>query len=94
MCQYSDVNGMADNWHLVHLGRRAVGGAGLVITEALAVAPRGRISPADLGLWSGHHIPPLERIAAFLKRQGAVPGCNSPMPDARPAHASLGTVAR
>jgi 2,4-dienoyl-CoA reductase-like NADH-dependent reductase (Old Yellow Enzyme family) len=74
MCQYSAVNGMADNWHLVHLGNRAVGGAGLVITEALAVEPRGRISPGDLGLWSDDHIPPLEHIAAFLKRQGAVPG--------------------
>ena len=74
MCQYSAVNGMADDWHLVHLGSRAVGGAGLVIAEAMAVEPRGRISPGDLGLWSDQHIPPLERIAAFVKRQGAVPG--------------------
>lgn len=74
MCQYSCVDGMATDWHLVHLGSRAVGGASLVIAEATAVEARGRISPGDLGIWSDAHIPPLARIAAFIKEQGAVPG--------------------
>lgn len=73
MCQYCAVDGMADDWHLVHLGSRAVGGAGLVIAEATAVAPEGRITPGCLGIWSDSHIPPLARIAAFIKRMGAVP---------------------
>jgi 2,4-dienoyl-CoA reductase-like NADH-dependent reductase (Old Yellow Enzyme family) len=73
MCQYSAVEGAATDWHLVHLGARAVGGAGLVMAEATAVEARGRISPADLGLWSDDHIPPLERVARFLRSQGAVP---------------------
>lgn len=74
MCQYSCDGGMATDWHLVHLGSRAVGGAGLVITEAVAVSPDGRISPYDLGIWSDDHIVPLQRIAAFIRAQGAVPG--------------------
>ena len=74
MCQYSCVDGLATDWHLVHLGSRAVGGAGLVMVEATAVEARGRISPADLGLWSDAHAEPLARIARFVKRQGAVPG--------------------
>jgi 2,4-dienoyl-CoA reductase-like NADH-dependent reductase (Old Yellow Enzyme family) len=74
MCQYSAENGFANDWHLVHLGSRAVGGAGLVIAEATAVEPRGRISPQDLGIWSDDHIQPLARIASFLKDQGAVAG--------------------
>ncbi len=74
MCQYSCVNGFATDWHLVHLGSRAVGGAGLVIVEATAVEARGRISPQDLGLWSDAHIEPLARIAAFMRAHGAVPG--------------------
>jgi len=74
MCQYSCVDGMASDWHLVHLGSRAVGGAGLVLTEATAVLPEGRISPEDLGLWSDAHAEPLARIAAFVKAQGAAPG--------------------
>ena len=57
MCQYSSVDGYVNDWHLVHLGARAVGGAALVITEANAVSPEGRISPADLGIWSDDHIP-------------------------------------
>ena len=73
MCQYSAVEGAATDWHLVHLGSRAVGGAGLVMTEASAVEARGRISPADLGIWSDDHVPPLERIARFIRRQGSVP---------------------
>ena len=74
MCQYSAVNGLADDWHLVHLGSRAAGGAGLVITEATAVTPEGRISHADLGLWDDGQIEPLERVARFLHRMGAVAG--------------------
>lgn len=73
MCQYSCVDGMATDWHLVHLGARAVGGAGLVIMEATAVTPEGRISPDDHGLWSDAHVEPLQRITAFIKGQGAVP---------------------
>ncbi len=74
MCQYSCAEGIATDWHLVHLGSRAVGGAGLVMVEATAVEPRGRISPADMGLWSDAHVPPLARIARFVKEQGAVAG--------------------
>lgn len=73
MCQYSSVDGFASDWHLVHLGSRAVGGAGLVMTEATAVEARGRISPQDLGIYRDEHITMLKRIATFLKEQGAVP---------------------
>jgi len=74
MCQYSSVDGLATDWHLVHLGSRAVGGAGLVMTEAAAVEARGRISPADAGIWKDEHIDPLARITRFLREQGAVAG--------------------
>lgn len=74
MCQYSSEDGFANDWHLVHLGSRAVGGAGLVITEATAVSPQGRISPADLGIWKDEHLPFLKRITDFISAQGAVPG--------------------
>ena len=74
MCQYSSVDGFASDWHLVHLGSRAVGGAALVFTEATAVAAEGRISPADLGIWDDRHIPNLARIARFVASQGAIPG--------------------
>jgi 2,4-dienoyl-CoA reductase-like NADH-dependent reductase (Old Yellow Enzyme family) len=74
MCQYSSRDGFADEWHLVHLGSRAVGGAGLVFTEATAVEARGRISPQDLGLWKDEHVAPLARIAAFVRAQGAAAG--------------------
>ncbi len=74
MCQYSAVNGMLNDWHLVHLGGRAVGGAGLVVVEATAVDPVGRISPDDLGLWDDAQIPGMERLTAFMTAQGAVPG--------------------
>jgi 2,4-dienoyl-CoA reductase-like NADH-dependent reductase (Old Yellow Enzyme family) len=74
MCQYSSVDGFATDWHLVHLGSRAVGGAGLVIAEATAVLPEGRISPSDLGIWSDAHVEPLARCARFIAEQGAVPG--------------------
>jgi 2,4-dienoyl-CoA reductase-like NADH-dependent reductase (Old Yellow Enzyme family) len=74
MCQYSSVDGFANDWHLAHLGARAIGGAGLIITEATAVEARGRISPHDLGIWQDAHIDGLARVAAFVKSQGAVPG--------------------
>ncbi|PRY04644.1 2,4-dienoyl-CoA reductase-like NADH-dependent reductase (Old Yellow Enzyme family) [Pontibacter ummariensis] len=74
MCQYSSVDGFANDWHLVHLGSRATGGAGLVISEATAVSPEGRITPDDLGIWKAEHVPELQRITAFLEAQGAVPG--------------------
>ena len=74
MCQYSCHDGLATDWHLVHLGSRAVGGAGLVMVEATAVEARGRISPEDLGLWNDAQIAPLQRIASFIAAQGAVPG--------------------
>jgi 2,4-dienoyl-CoA reductase-like NADH-dependent reductase (Old Yellow Enzyme family) len=73
MCQYSATGGVANEWHYVHLGSRAVGGAGLVIVEATAVTPAGRITPGCLGLWSDAQAEPLARIAAFLKQHGAVP---------------------
>jgi 2,4-dienoyl-CoA reductase-like NADH-dependent reductase (Old Yellow Enzyme family) len=74
MCQYSSENGMPNDWHLVHLGSRAVGGAALVIVEATAVSPEGRISPGDSGMWSDAQAQAFERITAFIKAQGAVPG--------------------
>jgi 2,4-dienoyl-CoA reductase-like NADH-dependent reductase (Old Yellow Enzyme family) len=74
MCEYSSHDGFANDWHLVHLGSRAVGGAGLVLTEASAVTPDGRISPADLGIYKDEHVEMLARIFAFIEKQGAVPG--------------------
>ena len=74
MCQYSAVDGFANDWHLVHLGSRAVGGAALIIQEATAVSPEGRISPEDLGIWQDEHVDFLKRITDFLKAQGCVPG--------------------
>lgn len=74
MCQYSSQDGFASDWHLVHLGSRAVGGAGLVIQEATAISPQGRISYADLGIWSDEHIASLKRITSFIDEQGSVAG--------------------
>src|SRR5438270_6511593 len=74
MCQYSSEDGFATDWHLVHLGSRAVGGAGLVFTEATAVEERGRISPQDLGLWKDAQIDMLQRITAFIHAQGGATG--------------------
>ena len=74
MCQYSAQDGFANDWHLVHLGSRAVGGAGLIIQEATAVSPEGRISPEDLGIWRDEHVPMLRRINDFIVAQGSVPG--------------------
>ncbi|TWT67082.1 NADH:flavin oxidoreductase/NADH oxidase [Allorhodopirellula solitaria] len=74
MCMYSSEDGFPTDWHLVHLGSRAVGGAGLVIMEATAVSPDGRISPGDSGIYTDAHVEPFARIADFMKQQGAVPG--------------------
>ncbi|MRR22653.1 NADH:flavin oxidoreductase/NADH oxidase, partial [bacterium] len=74
MCQYSAKEGYSNDWHVVHYGARAAGGAGLIIVEATAVWPEGRITPGDLGLWSDEHIPGLRRITDFITAQGSVPG--------------------
>ena len=74
MCEYSSVDGFANNWHLVHLGSRAVGGAGLIFTEAAAVSPEGRITPDDLGIWKDEHIDFLKSITSFIREHNAVPG--------------------
>lgn len=74
MCQYSAHSGYADDWHLVHYGSRAVGGAGLILVEATAVRPEGRITPDDLGLWDDGHIPKLRRITSFIEAQGCAAG--------------------
>jgi 2,4-dienoyl-CoA reductase-like NADH-dependent reductase (Old Yellow Enzyme family) len=74
MCQYSAIDGHVNDWHLVHLGAMARGGAGLVLTEATAVTPDGRTTPSDAGIWSDAHAASFERIVAFISSQGAVPG--------------------
>jgi 2,4-dienoyl-CoA reductase-like NADH-dependent reductase (Old Yellow Enzyme family) len=74
MCQYSSLDGFSNDWHMVHLGSRAVGGTGLIITEATAVSPEGRITPSDLGLWKDEHIQGLSKIIAFMHEHGAVTG--------------------
>lgn len=74
MCQYSSREGLATDWHLVHLGSRAVGGAGLVMVEATAVSPEGRISPDDSGIWDDHHVEAFLPITRFIRAQGAIPG--------------------
>jgi 2,4-dienoyl-CoA reductase-like NADH-dependent reductase (Old Yellow Enzyme family) len=74
MCEYSSTDGFANDWHVVHLGSRAVGGAGLVLTEATAVLPEGRISPQDLGIWKDDHVEPLARIVRFIHEQGSAAG--------------------
>ena len=74
MCQYSASDGFTNDWHLVHYGSRAAGGTGLIILEAAAIAPEGRITPADIGIWKDEHVPGLKRIAGFLDHQGSVAG--------------------
>ena len=94
MCEYSSDDGFANDWHLVHLGSRAVGGAGLVLTEATAVTADGRISPFDLGIYRDEHVEMLARIARFVTAQGAVPGMQiSPTPAARRAATRPGAAA-
>jgi 2,4-dienoyl-CoA reductase-like NADH-dependent reductase (Old Yellow Enzyme family) len=74
MCQYSSNDGFANDWHLVHLGSRAVGGAGLVMQEATAVSSEGRISPGDIGIWKDEHIDNLKNMVGFIHKQGAIAG--------------------
>ena len=74
MCEYSSVDGFANEWHLVHLGSRAIGGAGLIITEATAVSPEGRITTADLGIWKNSHLEKLKQITSFIHQHDAVAG--------------------
>ena len=74
MCQYSADDGLANDWHLVHIGSRAAGGVGLAIVEATAVTAEGRITPKDMGIWSDEHVEPLARIARFVHSQGAIAG--------------------
>ncbi len=88
MCQYSSVDGFANNWHLVHLGARAVGGAGLVFTEATAVSEDGRITPDDLGIWKNEHIIFLKEITSFLKDNGAVTGIQLAHAGRKASHSS------
>src|SRR6201989_2570220 len=74
MCEYSSRDGFAGDWHLVHLGSRAVGGAGVVLTEAAAVTADGRISPHDLGIYDDAHVEMLSRVFGFVREHGGVPG--------------------
>jgi 2,4-dienoyl-CoA reductase-like NADH-dependent reductase (Old Yellow Enzyme family) len=101
MCQYSCENGVPNDWHLVHLGSRAVGGAGLVISEAAGVCPEGRITPWDAGIWSEEQVTAWARITAFIRAQGAVPaiqlahagrkaGCEKPWRGGKPIAAEAG----
>jgi len=94
MCEYSSDDGFANDWHLVHLGCRAVGGAGLVMTEASAVTTQGRITPGDLGIYKDEHIANLARIAAFINSMAPCRGCNSRMPVAKGAAGFRGKEAR
>lgn len=88
MCEYSSHDGFANDWHLVHLGSRAVGGAGLVFTEATAVSPEGRISPDDLGIWKNEHVEFLKRITGFISEQGSVPGIQLAHAGRKASHSS------
>ena len=88
MCQYSSIDGFANDWHLVHLGSRAVGGASLVFTEATSVSPEGRISPDDLGLWKDEQVDFLKRITTFIKNNGAKAGIQLAHAGRKATHAS------
>ncbi|APV49588.1 oxidoreductase [Betaproteobacteria bacterium GR16-43] len=101
MCQYSSDNGMPNDWHFVHLGSRAVGGASLVLTEASAITPEGRITPWDAGIWSAAHATAWKRVTDFIRANGSVPGmqiahagrkasCNKPWAGGKPLAATEG----
>jgi 2,4-dienoyl-CoA reductase-like NADH-dependent reductase (Old Yellow Enzyme family) len=90
MCQYSATDGLPDNWHLVHLGSRAVGGAAAVIAEATAVSAQGRISLGDTGLWNETQLEAWRPIALSSSRMARLPACNWRTPDASPARSDLG----
>jgi hypothetical protein len=89
-CQYSSEDGFANDWHFVHLGSRAVGGAALVMAEASAVEARGRISPADLGIWKDEHIQPWHALPPSFEGREPLPAFNSPTQDAKPARTCHG----
>jgi len=93
MCQYSSHDGLPTDWHMVHLGSRAVGGAGLVMVEASAVCPEGRISPDDSGIWSTEHAQPSSPSPASSRPRAQCPAFSSPMPDARPPPICPGAAA-
>src|ERR1700759_5465734 len=88
MCEYSSLDGFANDWHLVHLGSRTVGGAGLIIAEATAVSPEGRITPDDLGIWKDEHIDFLKRITNFISTHDAVPGIQLAHAGRKASHSS------
>ncbi|GAB3299254.1 NADH:flavin oxidoreductase/NADH oxidase [Hymenobacter tenuis] len=88
MCQYSAQDGFANDWHLVHLGARAVGGAALILLEATAVVPEGRITPDDLGIWKDEHVPGLRRITDFLKSENCIPGIQLAHAGRKASHSS------
>ncbi|MFD2247941.1 NADH:flavin oxidoreductase/NADH oxidase [Pontibacter ruber] len=88
MCQYSSVDGFANDWHLVHLGSRAVGGAGLIILEATGVSPEARITPDDLGIWKDEHLDMLQRIVTFIEAEGAVAGIQLAHAGRKASHSS------
>lgn len=88
MCEYSSADGFSNDWHLVHLGSRAVGGAGLIITEATAVSPEGRITPDDLGLWKDEHIEGLKRIVSFIELQQSIAGVQLAHAGRKASHSS------
>jgi 2,4-dienoyl-CoA reductase-like NADH-dependent reductase (Old Yellow Enzyme family) len=88
MCQYSSIDGFANDWHLVHLGSRAVGGAALIIQEATAVSPEGRITPDDLGIWKDEHMGNLKNIASFVHAQGSLFGIQLAHAGRKASHAS------
>jgi 2,4-dienoyl-CoA reductase-like NADH-dependent reductase (Old Yellow Enzyme family) len=94
MCEYSSTDGFANNWHLVHLGSRAIGGAGLIITEAAAVSPEGRITFADLGIYKDEHIAKLKEITTFIEEQGAVAGVQLAHAGRKASHAEPWTGGR
>ena len=88
MCQYSGKDGFANEWHLVHLGSRALGGAAAVISEATAVSPEGRISIDDIGIWKDEHIPYLQTITRFISEHGSVPGIQLAHAGRKASHAA------
>jgi 2,4-dienoyl-CoA reductase-like NADH-dependent reductase (Old Yellow Enzyme family) len=94
MCQYSATDGFANDWHLVHLGSRASGGAGLIIQEATSVSPEGRISPGDLGLWKDEQIEKMQQINRFIIGQNSVPGIHWRTPEEKPARLYHGKAVR
>ena len=92
MCMYSYTDGFSNDWQIVHLGARAVGGAGLIIAEATAVEPRGRITPFDIGIWSDAHIDPLAKVSTVIKKMALWQASKSPTPAEKQAQTSPGSA--